>query len=113
MGLRGCRLQIIKVPGFRRLRRCRPSNVSPLVRGAEMRDGRDACRQPGAPPKAYGIGLCSVEELGSTPNPLRPRGSAGKLPPQPVLASTMDCGGRKVRDHLCQIIRQHQLDPTS
>ena len=32
-----------------------------------------------------------------------------KLPPQPANGNY---GGPKVRDRLCQIIRQHQLDPT-
>ncbi len=43
-----------------------PSNVSSLVHGAEMRvaEARAVNR---ALRKAYGIGLCSVEELGSSP----------------------------------------------
>jgi hypothetical protein len=43
-----------------------PLNTSPLVRGAEMRvaETRAANR---ALRKAYGIGLCSVEEIGSPP----------------------------------------------
>jgi hypothetical protein len=32
-----------------------------------------------------------------------------KIPPQPVNGNY---GSSKVRDRLCQIIRQHQLDPT-
>jgi hypothetical protein len=41
-----------------------PSNVSSLVRGAEMRvaETRAVTR---ALRKAYGIGICSVEEIGS------------------------------------------------
>ncbi len=51
--------------------------------------------------KAYGIGLCSVEEIGTIPN------TGEKLPPQ----NTNGDGTRpRVRDRLCQIIRQHQLD---
>ena len=47
-----------------------PSNVSPLVRGAEMRvAGTRAVSR--ALRKAYGIGLCSVEELGWTSLPPR------------------------------------------
>ena len=57
--------------------------------------------------KAYGIGICSVEELGSFAEP-SPR-EAKKLPAQPANGNY---GGPKVRDRLCQIIRQHQLDPT-
>src|SRR6516164_7088697 len=43
-----------------------PSNVSPLVRGAEMRIAETRAVNR-ALRKAYGIGLCSVEELGSHP----------------------------------------------
>jgi hypothetical protein len=41
-----------------------PSNTSPLVRGAEMRVAETRAVNR-ALRKAYGIGLCSVEELGS------------------------------------------------
>ena len=83
-----------------------PSNVSPLVHGAEMRVAETRAVNR-ALRKAYGIGLCSVEELGSTSEP--PLSSMpSKKPAQPVNG---DCGGPKVRDRLCQIIRQHQLDP--
>ena len=51
--------------------------------------------------KAYGIGICSVEEVGSVPSPTE------KLPPQKANGKG---GGPKVRDRLCQLIRQHQLD---
>jgi hypothetical protein len=83
-----------------------PSNVSPLVHGAEMRvaETRAVCR---ALRKAYGIGICSVEELGSRAEPRQPSGESKKLPVQPANGNY---GGPKVRDRLCQIIRQHQLD---
>ena len=56
--------------------------------------------------KAYGIGLCSVEEMGSIPN------EREKLPPQNAKGNGNGNGtGPKVRDRLCQIIRQHKLDP--
>ena len=48
-----------------------PSNVSPLVRGAEMRVAETRAVNR-ALRKAFGIGLCSVEELGwlsSAPSP--------------------------------------------
>ena len=45
-----------------------PSNVSPLVRGAEMRVAETRAVNR-ALRKAYGIGLCSVEELGWEPRP--------------------------------------------
>ncbi len=88
-----------------------PSNVSPLVHGAEMRvtETRAVNR---ALRKAYGIGLCSVEELGSrTPDPPPQNLSAtGKLPSQPESGNAY--AEPKVRDRLYQIIRHHQLDPT-
>ena len=43
-----------------------PSNTSPLVRGAEMRVAETRAVNR-ALRKAYGIGLCSVEELGWAP----------------------------------------------
>ena len=80
-----------------------PSNVSPLVRGAEMRVAETRAVNR-ALRKAYGIGLCSVEEIGTSPNPIQ------KLPPQNANGNGNGTGP-KVRDHLCQIIRQHKLDP--
>src|SRR5713101_3534704 len=59
-----------------------PSNVSPLVRGAEMRVAETRAVNR-ALRKAYGIGICSVEEIGSFAEPALPRESK-KLPPQPV-----------------------------
>ncbi len=84
-----------------------PSNVTPLVRGAEMRvaETRAVSR---ALRKAYGIGICSVEEIGSFAEPAYSYREPNKLPPQPANGNY---GGPKVRDRLCQIIRQHQLDP--
>ncbi len=80
-----------------------PSNVSSLVRGAEMRVAETRAVNR-ALRKAYGIGLCSVEEIGSPPSPVE------KLPPEKTNGHGSDMG-LKVRDRLCQIIRQHQLDP--
>ena len=45
-----------------------PSNVSSLVHGAEMRVAETRAVNR-ALRKAYGIGLCSVEEIGTIPNP--------------------------------------------
>jgi hypothetical protein len=83
-----------------------PSNVSPLVHGAEMRVAETRAVNR-ALRKAYGIGICSVEEIGSLAEPRQPSRESRKLPPQPANGN---CGGPKVRDRLCQIIRQHQLD---
>jgi len=59
--------------------------------------------------KAYGIGICSVEEIGSLTAQPDPATESKKLP-QPVNGNGTH-GVSKVRDRLCQIIRQHQLDP--
>ena len=80
-----------------------PSNVSSLVRGAEMRVAETRAVNR-ALRKAYGIGICSVEEIGTIPSPTE------KHPPQNVNGNG-NGGGPKVRDRLCQIIRQHKLDP--
>jgi len=80
-----------------------PSNVSSLVRGAEMRVAETRAVNR-ALRKAYGIGICSVEEIGTIPNPVE------KLPPQNANGNG-NGSGPKVRDRLCQIIRQHKLDP--
>jgi hypothetical protein len=50
---------------------------------------------------------CSVEEIGSFAEPVPSSRESKKLPPQPVNGNY---GGPKVRDRLCQLIRQHQLD---
>jgi hypothetical protein len=83
-----------------------PSNVSPLVRGAEMRVAETRAVNR-ALRKAYGIGICSVEELGTFNCQTDPTES--RKASQPTNGNGF--GGRTVRDHLCQIIRQHRLDP--
>jgi len=84
-----------------------PSNISPLVHGAEMRVAETRAVNR-ALRKAYGIGICSVEEIGSFAEVPQSSREPKKLPPQPVNGNY---GSSKVRDRLCQIIRQHQLDP--
>jgi hypothetical protein len=86
-----------------------PTNVSPLVRGAEMRVAETRAVNR-ALRKAYGIGICSVEEIGSCAEPTPSDRQSKKLPPQPVNGKNGNYGGPKVRDRLCQLIRQHQLD---
>jgi hypothetical protein len=84
-----------------------PSNVSAVVRGAEMRVAETRAVNR-ALRKAYGIGICSVEEIGTAPNPVE------NLPPQNANGNANGNGngrGPKVRDRLCQLIRQHKLDP--
>jgi len=84
-----------------------PSNVSPLVHGAEMRVAETRAVNR-ALRKAYGIGICSVEEIGSSAEPSSRESK--KIPPQPVNGNNGNYGGAKVRDRLCQLIRKHQLD---
>ena len=83
-----------------------PSNVSFLVHGAEMRVAETRAVNR-ALRKAYGIGICSVEEIGSLAEPSQSSKESKKLPPQPSDGSH---GSPTVRDRLCQLIRQHQLD---
>src|SRR5207245_674203 len=91
-----------------------PSNVSPLVRGAEMRVAETRAVNR-ALRKAYGIGICSVEEIGSFVGPVKTnrdsQNETRKLPPHSDNGKTSNGNGTRVRDHLCQLIRQHQLDP--
>jgi hypothetical protein len=89
-----------------------PSNVSLLVRGAEMRIAETRAVNR-ALRKAYGIGICSVEEIGSNPGPMAGPSDQRKFPPQNTNGNGDGNGGagHKVRDRLCQIIRQHKLDP--
>jgi hypothetical protein len=86
-----------------------PSNVSSLVHGAEMRVAETRAVNR-ALRKAYGIGICSVEEIGSFAGQRASRPESKRLP-QPANGNG-NLGGRTVRDRLCQLIRQHQLDAT-
>ena len=85
-----------------------PSNVSPLVRGAEMRVAETRAVNR-ALRKAYGIGLCSVEELGSFSSSL-PSSHAKTNGSCPTGANGSSNGQPRLRDRLCLLIRQHQLD---
>src|ERR1035437_6359142 len=85
-----------------------PSNVSSLVHGAEMRVAETRAVNR-ALRKAYGIGLCSVEELGWA------RRSNASRPPDPRKVSANGDNGHqngqpRLRDRLCLLIRQYQLD---
>ncbi len=86
-----------------------PSNVSSLVQGAEMRVAETRAVNR-ALRKAYGVGICSMEEIGSYTTESETARASEKLPPK--FATGNGYGGPKVRDRLCQIIRQHQLDAT-
>ncbi len=85
-----------------------PSNVSSLVRGAEMRVAETRAVNR-ALRKAYGIGVCSVEELGYLSSPA---GQYTKRTISPTSNETSSSDGQpRLRDRLCLLIRQHQLDP--
>jgi hypothetical protein len=86
-----------------------PSNISSLVRGAEMRVAETRAVNR-ALRKAYGIGLCSVEELGwltGSPGPAREQKQSVK----PPNSNGSGNGQPRLRDRLCVLIRQHNLDP--
>jgi hypothetical protein len=87
-----------------------PSNVSPLVRGAEMRVAETRAVNR-ALRKAYGIGLCSVEELGSFSAPQKPLAATPHSNDYSRTNGTSN-GQPRLRDQLCLLIRQHNLDPT-
>ena len=97
-----------------------PSNVSPIVHGAEMRVAETRAVNR-ALRKAYGIGICSVEEIGSmTPlaSPTEAERKVRNLPPESANGnrnnghgSNGNANGIRVRDRLCQLIRQNSLDP--
>jgi hypothetical protein len=61
--------------------------------------------------KAYGIGICSVEEIGSFADLPQSSREPNKIPPQTANGNGNN-DGPKVRDRLCQLIRKHQLDAT-
>jgi hypothetical protein len=85
-----------------------PSNISSLVRGAEMRVAETRAVNR-ALRKAYGIGLCSVEELGWAPR----SNSSGSSDQRKVSTNGNNGhhnGQPRLRDRLCLLIRQHQLD---
>ena len=87
-----------------------PLNVSPLVSGAEMRIAETRAVNR-ALRKAYGIGMCSVEELGCSNRPLKP--TPERVPKDAYHPPNGPNNGRpRLRDQLCLLIRQHNLDPT-
>jgi hypothetical protein len=87
-----------------------PSNTSPLVRGAEMRVAETRAVNR-ALRKAYGIGLCSVEELGWLTG--SPGGGKDQTQPaNPPPGNGSSNGQPKLRDRLCVLIRQYNLNPT-
>src|SRR6267143_3249269 len=85
-----------------------PSNVSLMVHGAELRIAETRAVNR-ALRKAYGIGLCSVEELGSLSSN---RDAESDHSPSTKHSSNGSNNGQpRLRDQLCLLIRQHNLDP--
>ena len=85
-----------------------PSNVSTRVRGAEMRVAETRAVNR-ALRKASGIGICSAEELGSFSGPLPATAACNK--PASRAEPVNGNGHHPLRDRLCLLIRQYQLDP--
>jgi hypothetical protein len=86
-----------------------PSNVSPLVRGAEMRIAETRAVNR-ALRKAFGIGLCSVEELGWLPTAPSPHDDHAR-PSDPSVPNDSNNNHSRLRDRLCLLIRKYELDP--
>ena len=86
-----------------------PSNTSPLVRGAEMRVAETRAVNR-ALRKAYGIGLCSVEELKWLSG--TPESTEDRKPENATHSRNGSNNGQpRLRDRLCVLIRQYNLDP--
>jgi len=60
--------------------------------------------------KAYGIGLCSVEELGWAPKTTEP-GQTNQAKPFNATGNGHKNGQPRLRDQLCLLIRHYNLDP--
>jgi hypothetical protein len=84
-----------------------PANVSPVVRGAEMRVAETRAVNR-ALRKAYGIGICSVEELGASSGNRSLR--AERKGPCPAEPTNGNNGHHPLRERLCSLIDEHQLD---
>jgi hypothetical protein len=85
-----------------------PSNISSLVHGAEMRVAETRAVNR-ALRKAYGIGLCSVEELGWSPRS-HDSDSSNQRKPTTNANSQPQNNQPRLRDRLYLLIRQYQLD---
>ena len=95
-------------PGFVGFGDADPSNVSTLVHGAEMRIAETRAVNR-ALRKAYGIGLCSVEELGSLSG--NSDHSRNHDTSRKHCSNAPNNGQPRLRDQLCVLIRQYNLDP--
>jgi hypothetical protein len=86
-----------------------PSNVSPLVRGAELRVAETRAVNR-ALRKAYGIGICSVEELGWLASATTPSDNHEQQS-KACASNGSNNGHPRLRDQLCLLIRKYELDP--
>ena len=76
-----------------------PYNVGVMVRGAEMRIAETRAVNR-ALRKAYGVGLCSMEELGTNSGPPQPAAPASR----PEIESGSNGDGTHLRDSLLVVI---------
>ena len=90
-----------------------PANIATSLRGSELRIAETRAVNR-AIRKAYAIGICSAEEISSFERqaPERP---VRKFPPESANGNgtnghALNGNGSRVRDRLCQLIRQHKLD---
>jgi hypothetical protein len=81
-----------------------------MVLGAEMRIAETRAVNR-ALRKAYGIGLCSVEELGSFSTPSQSFAASQHSNGNHSSNGSSD-GQPRLRDQLCLLIRQYNLDPS-
>jgi hypothetical protein len=81
-----------------------PGNVSAVVHGAEMRIAETRAVNR-ALRKAYGIGICSVEEIGTFNPTSEPAAAAVRKTSQPA-----ERHDHPLRDRLLVLVRQHRLD---
>ena len=87
-----------------------PLNVSPLVRGAGMRVAETRAVNR-ALRKAYGIGMCSVEELGCSNRPLKP--TPERVPKEAYHPPNGPNNGQpRLRDQALLADQTALLDPT-
>ena len=86
-----------------------PTNVSTVVLGAEMRIAETRAVNR-ALRKAYGIGLCSIEELGSSRSTIEPYNEKTNQAATPN-GNNSENGHPSLRDKLCLLIRKYELDP--
>ena len=84
------------------------NNTSSVVRGAEMRIAETRAVNR-ALRKAYGIGICSIEEIGTSPRPTEPTAQLVQFPSLTTQGSESG-NGHLLRDQIQALIRRHRLD---